>query len=394
MKKLDLFKISFASIISNKLRTMLSMLGVVIGVITIILVVAIGTWAQKQVEAQFKSLNVNTILVMANRGIELNQSHVDLIKESPYVSTSAGFYRSNVSANSSDATVGTVSLAGLWITPDIFTIISLKFEAGGMFDATVEKEKYVILGYGALTQLFPNQTASSVMNTTVTINKKEYTVVGVLKKSGAGFWPMTFDDAVYFPIKTFESFIVKQKPQLQVIALAKDTKYVAQAVEDITQKLTEALKLDTGSNSLRVIDAWSSVSTAIENAKTLTYLLIGVASIVFIVSGIGIMNVMFASVAERTKEIGILKSIGANQSSVLWQFLLESFILTLFGSAIGVIVGEAVIFFDPFGTTLPLLRSIYWDGMAVIFAMMTGIFFGWYPAWRASKLDPVDALRL
>jgi putative ABC transport system permease protein len=106
------------------------------------------------------------------------------------------------------------------------------------------------------------------------------------------------------------------------------------------------------------------------------------------------MNVMFASVAERTKEIGILKSIGANQSSVLWQFLLESFVLTLLGSLVGVIVGEAVIIFDPFGTTLPLLRSVYGDIMAVIFAMMTGIFFGWYPAWRASKLDPVDALRL
>jgi len=160
-------------------------------------------------------------------------------------------------------------------------------------------------------------------------------------------------------MKTFEKYIVKQKPLLQVIALAKDTKYVAQAVEDMTQKLTDLHELESGSNNLRVIDAGSSVSTAIENAKTLTYLLIGVASIVFIVSGIGIMNVMFASVAERTKEIGILKSIGANQSSVLWQFLLESFILTLFGSVIGVIVGEAVIFFDPFGTTLPLLRSIY-----------------------------------
>lgn len=123
-----------------------------------------------------------------------------------------------------------------------------------------------------------------------------------------------------------------------MIALAKDTKVVTQAVDNVTEKLNELHKLDAGSNSLRVIDAGSSVSTAIENAKTLTYLLIGVASIVFVVSGIGIMNVMFASVAERTKEIGILKSIGANQESVLWQFLLESFILTLLSSVIGVIL--------------------------------------------------------
>jgi putative ABC transport system permease protein len=394
MKKIDLFKISFASIVSNKLRTVLSMLGVIIGVITIILVVAIGTGAQKQVEAQFKSLNVNTIMVMANRGIQLNSEDVDLIKESPYIQASAGFYRSNVSVNSSNASAGTVSLAALGITSDLFDIISLKFDTGSMFDETMEKEKYVILGYGALTQLFPNQTAASVMNTSVTINKKDYTITGVLKKSGAGFWPLTFDDSVYFPIKTFEKFIVKQQPQLQVIALAKDTKVVTQAVDNVTEKLNELHKLDAGSNSLRVIDAGSSVSTAIENAKTLTYLLIGVASIVFVVSGIGIMNVMFASVAERTKEIGILKSIGANQESVLWQFLLESFILTLLSSVIGVILWELIITIDPFGTSLPLIRSMYGDIIAVIFAMMTGIFFWWYPAWRASKLDPVDALRL
>lgn len=199
---------------------------------------------------------------------------------------------------------------------------------------------------------------------------------------------------MYFPLKTFEKFIVQRKPQLQVISTAKETKYVTQAVTDVTEKLNELHKVESSSNSLRVIDAGSSVATAIENAKTLTYLLVGVASIVFLVSGIGIMNVMFAAVAERTKEIGILKSIGANQESVLWQFLLESFMLTLLGSVIGVIIGELVITFDPFGTTLPLLRSFYGDIIAVVFAMMTGVFFGWYPAWRASKLDPVDALRL
>lgn len=370
------------------------MLGVIIGVITIILVVAIGQWAQKQVEAQFKSLNVNTIMVMANRGVELSQEDVDTIKESPYINSSAGFYRSSISITSDDASIGAVSLSALGITSDLFNIISLKFDAGSMFDETVEKEKYVILGYGAFTQLFPEQSVSSVMNTSITIAKKDHTIVGVLKKSGAGFGPITFDDAVYFPLKTFEKFIVQRKPQLQVISTAKETPMVTQAVEDVTQKLNDLHKLDSSSNSLRVIDAGSSVATAIENAKTLTYLLIGVASIVFIVSGIGIMNVMFASVAERTKEIGILKSIWANQESVLWQFLLESFILTLLGSIIGVVTGEFIIIFDPFGATLPLLRSFYGDTIAVVFAMMTGIFFWWYPAWRASKLDPVDALRL
>jgi putative ABC transport system permease protein len=121
--------------------------------------------------------------------------------------------------------------------------------------------------------------------------------------------------------------------------------------------------------------------------------LIGIASIVFLVSWIGIMNVMFASVAERTKEIGILKSIGADQWSILNQFLLESLILTWFGSLIGAVLGELVIRRSPFGTTLPLERTLSGDLISIAFAMITGLFFGRYPARKASKMDPVDALR-
>ncbi|MEY3197870.1 MAG: hypothetical protein RL023_657 [Candidatus Parcubacteria bacterium] len=122
---------------------------------------------------------------------------------------------------------------------------------------------------------------------------------------------LQIDSAVYMPLTTFEKSIVKNKPPLRVSILAKDTKQVATAVEAITKLINETYKLEAGNNSFRVIDAGSSVATAQENASMLSLLLVGIASIVFVVSGIGIMNVMFASVAERTKEIGILKSIGA-----------------------------------------------------------------------------------
>jgi putative ABC transport system permease protein len=130
------------------------------------------------------------------------------------------------------------------------------------------------------------------------------------------------------PISTYQKYLDKQDPSVRVSALVKDVDFVTEAVEDITDKIYEEYDIDSTANSIRVIDAGSSVAAAQANAKTLSVLLVGMATIVFIVSGIGIMNVMFASVAERTKEIGILKSIGADRTSILNQFLLESIILT------------------------------------------------------------------
>lgn len=394
MKYSDLFGTSLYAIVSQKLRTFLSMLWIIIWVITIILVVAIWTWAQKQVQEQFKSMSVNTIMVFPMRWLTFSTEDVEMLQESSYIKSVVGFYQSNSTVTASDGTASSFSILG--ITPSMFDIVSMKIDWWTMLGDEDAETRNVLLWYWALTQLFPDTKAADVIWNTVKINKKDYTVIGVFKKAWWGFGPLSFDDSVYVPLKTFEKNIARSwrnNAQLRITAIAKDTNVVAKAVEDMTDKINEKYEFDSTENKFRVIDAWSTVATAQENAKTLKYLLMWIASIVFLVSWIWIMNVMFASVAERTKEIWILKSIGADQHSILLQFLLESLMLTVVGSLIGVFVWELVIYRDPFGTSLPLQRTVSWDFIAVGFAMITWLFFWRYPAWKASKLDPVDALR-
>lgn len=391
MKTTQLLKISLVSIIANKLRTVLSMLGIVIGVITIMLVNAIGTWARQQVDQQFKNLSVNTILVFPNRWLTLKLDAIDLIQQLPQIDKVAWFFQTNTTI--SNETYSS-SFGVIGVTPSMFDVVSLKKLGWDLITSVYDKDKVVVLGNGVFTQLYPDQKPTDVIGSFLKINKKEFTIVGILDKAWWSFGPLSFDESVYVPINAFERYLVTRDPSLRIAAIAKSTDVVAKAVESITNALYEAYKIDSSnSNSLRVIDAWWSVATAQANANMLSMLLIGIASIVFVVSGIGIMNVMFASVAERTKEIGILKSIWASQWSVMWQFLFESLLLTWFASLLGVIIWETIIISNILGSWLPMVRSNLWDLIAVTFAMATWLFFWWYPAWRASRLDPVDALR-
>lgn len=392
MKTTQLISLSWKSVLANKLRTLLSMLGVIIGVITIILVYAIGTGAQKAVEEQFKNLSVNTIFVFPMRWYTIELEDIDTLKETPAIKKIAWFYQSNTTV-ATESYNGSYSVVGM--TMDMVDIISLKLAKWSLLsqENIDNKDKVVVLGNGVFTTLFPDIKPETVIGTTVKINKKDFTIVWVLSKAGGSFGMLSIDEAVYTPITTFSKNLVRTQPPLRVAALATDTKLVATAVSNLTNKLNEMYEVEPSDNAFRVIDAGGSVATAQENAQMLSILLIGIASIVFLVSGIGIMNVMFASVAERTKEIGILKSIGANRSSILSQFLLESLMLTGFGSLIWLIIWEIIIGSNILGSSLPMIRSNSGDIIAILFAMATWLFFWRYPAHRASKLDPVDALR-
>lgn len=390
MKKSDLFRVSLKTTTSNKLRTSLSMLWIIIGVITIILVVAIGSWAQQQIEEQFKNLSVNSIFVFPSRWFQLKPEAVDLIKTSPYIENAAWFTQGNFDMRS-DAFDWSYAVIG--ITSNYLDVVNIAVLHGSVLDALDEDEKNILLGRWIMEQLYPEQEPETLVWTSITIKKKEYIIKWVLEKTWWWFWTLSFDDSVYMPISTYQKYLDKQDPSVRVSALVKDVDFVTEAVEDITDKIYEEYDIDSTANSIRVIDAGSSVAAAQANAKTLSVLLVGMATIVFIVSGIGIMNVMFASVAERTKEIGILKSIGADRTSILNQFLLESIILTFLWSLIGVVLWEWIIALDLLWDALPMMRTTFGDIMAVSFALITWIFFGWYPAWRASKLDPVVALR-
>lgn len=366
------------------------MLGIIIGVVTIILVNAIGQWAKKQIDNQFSNLSVTSIFIFPGRWFTLEVEAIDLVKSVETVADAAGFFQSNFSMASTeyDSTFAT-----LWISDSYGEVNNMKLSSWRLLTTTDDKEKVALIWQGIVDELYPGQEPNTVLGKIININKKEFEIVGTLEETGNSFWPFSLDDSAYTPIGTYQKFLDKSASSVRISALATDVDVVGQAVEDVTLLLEDEYDLVPNSNNLRIIDAWWTVATAQWSAEILSVLLIWIAWIVFLVSGIWIMNVMFAAVAERTKEIWILKSIGASRDSILQQFLLESVLLTWFASIIWLIIWEALIQMNIIWEILPLASSLSWDALAVSFALGTGIFFWRYPARRASKLDPVDALR-
>jgi putative ABC transport system permease protein len=228
---------------------------------------------------------------------------------------------------------------------------------------------------------------------TAYLGKKKYAVIGVFQKSGSSIGPITYDDSAFVPMESART-LIGEAGSLRIVALAESVETIPDAISDMATSLRSAHNLKASqSEDFRIVDQGSKVTAAQESARTMTLLLTGVAIIVLVVSGIGIMNVMFAGVAERTKEIGILKSVGIRTSDVLGIFLWESVILSVSGGILGILLGDASIPVIRHFDLIEVLPSLEGRIGAFVFAVFVGVFFGYYPAYRASKMDPVDALR-
>ena len=219
-------------------------------------------------------------------------------------------------------------------------------------------------------------------------------MIGVLKKVGGRLGPLSVDEAVILPNTAAEKNILGGRGMVMINIQADSVDNIEAATQEITAILRaeHKLKIDQ-EDDFRIMDAGSMVATAQETAKMMSYLLTAIAAITLLVSGIGIMNVMFVTVAERTKEIGIAKAIGGKRADILWQFLLESVILSMLGGLIGIGLGLGLI---PLVAKINIITLAYsWNGPIIgfSFSVLVGIFFGFYPAFKASRLDPVDALR-
>ncbi len=392
--KSELWLIAFTSLLSNKARTMLSMLGIVIGVATVIAVVGIGAGAQQKVEEQFKNLSVTSLIVMTNRGT--SSSKLD-VEDVPYVEENAQFIKNGTGTISGNASVsykkenGSYSVMG--VDEKTFEVSNLQVEYGRLLNVReIEaRGRVAIIGQGIVDELWGDTVADeTALGETISVNGKRVEVIGILKENGSTGM-VAYDDTVYVPYSTAGKVILgpRAKKMLYFNAIDLDSLLIAQ--EEVTDLLRTAHKLKASAeDDFRVRDAGSMVASASETADTMSFLLTSVATIVLIVSGIGIMNVMFVTVAERTKEIGVLKAIGAKNKDILTQFLLESIILTLIGGMIGILLGQGTI---PFLADYGALYS--WKGavLGFCFSVFVGIFFGFYPALKASRLDPVDALR-
>ncbi|MDD5769455.1 MAG: ABC transporter permease [Candidatus Gracilibacteria bacterium] len=391
----EIFKLSLKSLKANRLRSALSMLGIVIGVFTIILVVAIGNTVSKAIEDQFKFLNVTTIVVhptnTANAKSKLDGRDIKYImKNAKYVTIGTEVFFGRGTVVYKDKKKQYNILSG---NENFSIAMPLSMYKGRFFNESEARkgDKVVVIGKIIVDDIFG--IGVNPVGKEILISGKIFKIIGTLKPSG-GVGSFSFDDSLIMPIETTNKFLSSSGEPNPMIFLADNINNVGKAMEELKIILRKLHNIKPGNDDdFALMDQGAILVLAKGVAIVTKYLLIGVGIIVLIVSGIGIMNVMFAGVAERKKEIGIMMSIGARKKDILNQFIIESVILTIFAGIIGVILGSLVLYIFNIFSPYKVINALSGIILAISFALVTGIFFGIYPARRASNLDPVDALR-
>ncbi|MCK5490599.1 MAG: ABC transporter permease [Candidatus Pacebacteria bacterium] len=394
--KLEIIKMSFESLLANKTRTFLSMLGIIIGVSTVIAVFAIGQGAQKAVDEQFQGLSADSIIVMSVKGkiesskLKTTDSKV-IIENCPHIPKATAVIQGGM-AVSFEAESGSFNIMG--IESNYFEMSSIDIGEGRLItNEDVEgNERVAVLGSEIVETLFFEK--DKIIGQTIKINGKMIEVIGIVEETGRSMGKNSLDDAIYLPNTTAEKSILGSNASVMIFTVADGVENIEIASEELVLALREEHGLkDSQEDDFKIMDAGAMVGAAQDSAELMTFLLTSVAAIVLLVSGIGIMNVMFVTVAERTKEIGISKAIGGKQGDILGQFLLESVTLSMVGGLLGIIIGSLAISILSRLDVMALAFS--WTGPIIgfCFSVVVGVFFGFYPALKASRLDPVDALR-
>jgi len=412
----------FLSMASNKFRAILTSLGIIIGSFTIIMVVGIGRAGEASIEEQYKRLSVESITIsrqgrqmmsisgnrMPTASRDLTKDDLDAMPELLEHVKAVGISTST----SSEITFGAVSerVTLLGINEEYAYITRLYLEYGDFFtnDDGVLRNRFVVLGSDIARKLFGEEYLEDAIGESVRIKGTSFIVVGILARVGGsgGISGGSPDDMAYIPYDVALRYtsagtvsgarsgaisIISSAGGgggTSYIALATDIRSVAAAIEEIKAYIAE---ICGSSVSYAVNDVGSTLSSALETSNTMSTLLMAVAAIVLIVSGIGIMNVLMVAVSERTREIGILKSLGAKRRTILSVFLLEALFISVIGGLLGVCLSVyAPLVLTYFG--IDFLATM--DGLllGLGFSVATGIFFGYYPALKASKLKPIDAL--
>ncbi len=405
MNGTNLFKIALKAIANNKMRSFLTMLGIIIGVASVIAMLAIGQGSKQSIQKQISEMGSNMIMIHpgADKGpggarqsaddmetltITDYQNIVEqnkyLAAVSPNVSSSGQLIMGN---NNYQTSVTGVSI-------DYLTIRQLSVETGEMFTFADIKSsaKVCVIGKTIVDNLFPN--GGDPIGQVIRFNKIPLRVVGVLKSKGYNSMGMDQDDIVLAPYTTVMKRMLAQTFLQGIYASAITEDLTELAIADVTSILRTDHKLKADAEDDFSIRSQEELSSMMNSTTSMmTTLLACIAGISLIVGGIGIMNIMYVSVTERTREIGLRMSVGARGIDILSQFLIESILISITGGIIGVITGVGASFAVKFIAHWPISIEAWTVILSFVVCTITGVFFGWYPAKKAANLDPIEAIR-
>ena len=410
MNYTNLFKIALRAIAANKTRSFLTALGIIIGIASVITMLAVGQGTKQSIQANIAEMGSNMIMISPGAdmrgGVRQDASSMETLKMNDY--TSIKEECTYVSAVSPVVTSSGQFIYGNNNTPssiygvnqDYLEIRQLTVSDGEMFtDMEIKSAaKVCILGQTVVDNLFPS--GGDPVGKVVRFNSIPFRVVGVLKKKGYNSMGMDQDDLVLAPYTAVMKRILAQTYLGGIQCSAITEGVTDKATEQITEILrrnhklkdaTETTEADDDDFDIRSQEELSSMMTS--TTDMLTILLGCVAGISLIVGGIGIMNIMYVSVTERTREIGLRMSVGARGIDILNQFLIEAILLSVTGGIIGVILGVVASYCIKTFAHWPIYIEAWTIVMSFAVCTFTGVFFGWYPAKKAAELDPIEALR-
>ncbi|MBZ7960689.1 ABC transporter permease [Campylobacter molothri] len=391
----ECFKIAYSSIIAHKLRSILTMLGIIIGIASVVCVVALGLGSQAKVLQSISDLGTSSIEIFPGKGFgdlrsgktRLNFSDLKTLKSlnfleavDAYTSSSGVATYSNISLNAKAEGVGVNN----------FAIDGLKIDTGRILseDEVQHSSNVVVLDFNAKKNLFSELNNEDVLGRVVIFDSQPFKIIGILKKDQNKI----FDDNVvrlYIPYTTLMNKITGDKKLREIIVKVKDDMDSTLAENAIIRVLT----LKRGQKDFFTFNSDTFRKTFTANKRTTTILTICVAVIALVVGGIGVMNIMLVSVSERTREIGIRMAIGARREDIMMQFLIEAIMICTIGAILGVVLSVFVIFaFNHLSTDFPMILNAYSIFLGLLSSILIGVIFGFFPAKNAANLNPIHAL--
>ena len=405
MKIRSVLRIAVVAIRRNAVRSALTMLGVIIGVASVIAMISLGSGARAAIDEQIQAQGTNVVYVSAGsfgRGPGVARGGAGSVttltledaqaiqREVPLVSKLSPMVRGRAQVVAGNQNWNTSIEGG---NEDYLAIRNWPLAAGDNFTArdVLVAEKVAMLGQTVAKTLFPDQ---DPVGQIIRVKNLPFRVLGVLSSKGQGQWGQDQDDVIVAPYTTVQKKLVGIPYIQQIVLSATSSDNVEAAAVDITRLLRQRHKIqnpDDDDFTVRTVEEMAA--TRVQMAQTMTKLLMSVASVSLLVGGIGIMNIMLVSVTERTREIGLRMAVGARTRDILRQFLAEAISLSVAGGAVGVLLGLSVSRVLTTGLGWPTLITPSSILIAFAFAGAVGVFFGFYPARKAAELDPIEALR-